>query len=60
MEDPSLPCTCRLVYEWQKLDEKTKQPIAISMKGDGMFALAGICETWKDKTTGKSCERTPF
>ena len=40
-------------YEWQKLDEKTKQPYAIAMKGDGMFALAGLWEKWKDKTTGQ-------
>jgi putative SOS response-associated peptidase YedK len=40
-------------YEWQKLDEKTKQPFAIAMKGDGMFAFAGLWETWKDKTTGQ-------
>ena len=38
-------------YEWQRLDEKTKQPYAISMKGDGMFAFAGLWEKWKDKTT---------
>jgi putative SOS response-associated peptidase YedK len=41
-----------LFYEWQKLDEKTKQPYAIAMKDDGMFAFAGLWETWKDKTTG--------
>ena len=29
-------------YEWQKLDEKTKQPYAIAMKDDGMFAFAGL------------------
>jgi putative SOS response-associated peptidase YedK len=40
-------------YEWQKLDEKTKQPYAIAMKGDGMFAFGGLWEKWKDKTTGQ-------
>ena len=40
-------------YEWQKLDEKTKQPFAIAMKGDSMFAFAGLWERWKDKTTGQ-------
>jgi putative SOS response-associated peptidase YedK len=40
-------------YEWQKLDEKIKQPFAIAMKGDGMFAFAGLWEKWKDKTTGQ-------
>jgi putative SOS response-associated peptidase YedK len=40
-------------YEWQKLDEKTKQPYAIAMKDDGMFAFGGLWEKWKDKTTGQ-------
>jgi putative SOS response-associated peptidase YedK len=40
-------------YEWQKLDEKTKQPYAIALKNDEMFAFAGLWETWKDKTTGQ-------
>src|ERR1019366_1677586 len=40
-------------YEWQKLDERTKQPFAIAMKDDGMFALGGLWEKWKDKTTGQ-------
>lgn len=40
-------------YEWQNLDKKTKQPYAIAMKGDGMFAFAGLWEKWKDKATGQ-------
>jgi putative SOS response-associated peptidase YedK len=40
-------------YEWQKLGEKTKQPYAIAMKDDDMFAFAGLCEKWKDKTIGQ-------
>jgi putative SOS response-associated peptidase YedK len=36
-------------YEWQKLDEKTKQPWAIGVKGDrephGLLAFAGLWET---------------
>jgi putative SOS response-associated peptidase YedK len=36
-----------------RLDEKTKQPYAIAMKDDGMFAFAGLWEKWKDKTTGQ-------
>jgi putative SOS response-associated peptidase YedK len=40
-------------YEWQMLDEKTKQPFAIGMKSDEMFAFAGLWEKWKDKTTGQ-------
>src|ERR1017187_789128 len=41
------------LYEWQKIDEKTKQPYAIGLKNDEMFAFAGLWETWKDKTTGQ-------
>lgn len=40
-------------YEWKKLDEKTKQPYAIGMKDGAMFAFAGLCETWKEKETGR-------
>lgn len=40
-------------YEWQKVDEKTKQPYAIAMKDDSMFAFAGLWETWKDKAAGQ-------
>jgi putative SOS response-associated peptidase YedK len=40
-------------YEWQKLDEKHKQPYAIAMKDGSIFALAGLWDTWKDKATGK-------
>ena len=40
-------------YEWQKTDEKTKQPFAIAMKDDSMFAFAGLWESWKDKATGE-------
>ena len=45
-----VPADC--FFEWQKMDEKKKQPYAIAMKGDGMFAFAGLWEKWKDKTTG--------
>jgi putative SOS response-associated peptidase YedK len=41
------------LYEWQKIDDKTKQPYAIALKNDEMFAFAGLWETWKDKTTGQ-------
>ena len=40
-------------YDWVKLDENTKQPYAIAMKDDGMFAFAGLWEKWKDKATGQ-------
>jgi putative SOS response-associated peptidase YedK len=40
-------------YEWQKINEKTKQPFAIATKDDTMFAFAGLFETWRDKATGR-------
>jgi putative SOS response-associated peptidase YedK len=40
-------------YEWQKVDEKTKQPYAIGLSDGGMFAFAGLWETWKDRATGQ-------
>jgi putative SOS response-associated peptidase YedK len=40
-------------YEWKKLGEKHKQPFAISMKDDAMFAFGGLWEKWKDKITGQ-------
>ena len=40
-------------YEWQKLDEKSKQPYAIAMRDDSIFAFAGLWDTWKDKATGQ-------
>ena len=43
-------------YEWQKTGEKTKQPFAIGMKDGGMFAFAGLWETWSDKATGRQLE----
>jgi putative SOS response-associated peptidase YedK len=43
-------------YEWQKTGEKTKQPFAIGMKDRGMFAFAGLWETWTDKATGRVLE----
>jgi putative SOS response-associated peptidase YedK len=41
-------------YEWKKLDAKTKQPYAIAMKDGGMFAFAGLWDTWTDRATGES------
>ncbi len=43
-------------YEWQKLDSKNKQPFAISMRDESLFAFAGLWETWKDKTTDHQLE----
>lgn len=36
-------------YEWQKIDAKTKQPFAIGLRDDSLFAFAGLWERWKDK-----------
>lgn len=38
-------------YEWQKLDEKTKQPVAIVPLDNPMFAFAGLWERWRDPAT---------
>jgi putative SOS response-associated peptidase YedK len=43
-------------YEWRKLDEKHKQPYAIAMKDDSMFAFGGLWERWKDKASGKELQ----
>jgi putative SOS response-associated peptidase YedK len=50
-------------YEWQKPvvksnqpDKKTKQPFAIGLTNESLFAFAGLWETWKDKATGQSLE----
>jgi putative SOS response-associated peptidase YedK len=40
-------------YEWKKLDPKTKQPYAITMKERGLFGFAGLWERWKDKESGE-------
>ena len=42
-----------LFFEWQKIDEKNKQPFAISEEDDSVFAFAGLWESWKDKATGQ-------
>ncbi len=43
-------------YEWKKVEAKTKQPYAIVMKDDSLFAFAGLWERWKDKETGEILE----
>jgi putative SOS response-associated peptidase YedK len=45
-----------LIYEWQKVDVKTKQPYAIGMKDGSLFAFAGLWERWTDKTTGQALQ----
>lgn len=39
-------------YEWQKIDAKNKQPYAIAMKDERLFAFAGLWDRWKDKQSG--------
>jgi putative SOS response-associated peptidase YedK len=34
-------------YEWQRLDQKNKQPYAIALKSGEPYALAGLWECWK-------------
>ena len=43
-------------YEWKKIDEKTKQPYAISLKDGGLFAFAGLWDTWKNKASGEELQ----
>jgi putative SOS response-associated peptidase YedK len=40
-------------YEWKKLDAKTKQPYAITMKDRSLFGFAALWERWADKTSGE-------
>jgi len=35
-------------YEWKKIDEKTKQPYAFSLKDGEPFAFAGLWDAWRD------------
>jgi len=43
-------------YEWQKTDAKMKQPYAIAMRDDSLFAFAGLWERWKDKAKDQILE----
>jgi putative SOS response-associated peptidase YedK len=43
-------------YEWQRIDAKTKQPFAISLRDDTLFAFAGLWDKWKDKATDTTLE----
>ena len=46
-------------YEWKRLDEKTKQPYAIAMKDQSLFAFAGLWDRWRaqrpDEEDVQSC-----
>lgn len=39
-------------YEWRRTDSRTKQPFYIRPKDQGLFAFAGVYDTWTDKVTG--------
>jgi putative SOS response-associated peptidase YedK len=41
-------------YEWHVNDDGTKQPYYIHAGSDGMFALAGLYEWWRDPTKADS------
>jgi putative SOS response-associated peptidase YedK len=41
-------------FEWQPIDKKTKQPFAFGLKDGSLFALAGLFDVWRDKTTGQA------
>jgi putative SOS response-associated peptidase YedK len=43
-------------YEWQKLDAKTRQPYAIAVNDQAVFAFAGLWETWRDKAADRIVE----
>ncbi len=43
-------------YEWRKVDAKAKQPYAIALKDDGLFAFAGLWDTWKNKASGEELQ----
>lgn len=40
-------------YEWKPLTLKHKQPYRIGLKGDDLFAFAGLWDSWIDKVTGE-------
>ncbi len=40
-------------YEWTKLDPKTRQPFAYTLKDGAPFAFAGLWDAWKDPQTGE-------
>jgi putative SOS response-associated peptidase YedK len=43
-------------YEWQKTGSKKKQPFHIRLRNGGLFAFAGLWETWhRESQPVKSC-----
>jgi len=45
-----------LFWEWKKFDAKTRQPYAIALQNESLFAFAGLWDTWKDKAQGQSID----
>ncbi len=43
-------------YEWKPIAAKQKQPYRIGMQDDGLFAFAGIWDSWADKTSGEELQ----
>jgi putative SOS response-associated peptidase YedK len=43
-------------YEWQKLDAKTRQPLAIGMHDGSPYAFAGLWDRWKDPVSREPLE----
>ncbi len=41
-------------FEWQPIDKKTKQPFAFGLMDGALFAMAGLFDVWRDKTTGQA------
>ena len=39
-------------YEWKKLDAKSKQPYALTLKSREPFAFAGLWDAWKEPASG--------
>jgi putative SOS response-associated peptidase YedK len=44
-------------YEWQKTPSG-KPPYAIGLKGGGLMALAGLCESWRSPTCEDAASRS--
>jgi putative SOS response-associated peptidase YedK len=43
-------------YEWQAIGPKLKQPFAVGLTSGALFAVAGLWDRWKDKSTGLGLE----
>jgi putative SOS response-associated peptidase YedK len=43
-------------YEWQKQEDKQKQPFYFRMSKENPFAFAGLWEHWEDQETGEEIE----